>query len=89
MRVPLMISLMALWTLAGLSGSAAEPPANAPAPAASTPATTPAVPSAPGAAKTPAAHAPSAATPAPAEPDRIDPTEKVHSDAEISFPVDI
>ena len=91
MRISLMICLMMLWALVGLSGSAAAPPAKAPAPATSTPApaATPGAPSTTTPPTAPAAHTPPAASPAPAVPDRIEPTEKVHSDAEISFPVDI
>jgi hypothetical protein len=84
------ISVLLLWLAAGLSGSAAEPPAVAkPAPvspatpgsaATGTPSDAPA--KSPG--TTPAAPGEAAS-----EPDRIDPTEKVHSDTEISFPVDI
>ena len=80
-----MMSVMLLWLATGLSGSAAEPPAAAkPVPPAS---------AAPGTPSDTPAKSPGTTPPAPgdaaSEPDRIDPTEKVHSDTEISFPVDI
>jgi hypothetical protein len=85
MRIATILAVL-LWLTSSLSGSAAEPPVAAkPAP---TPATTPA-----GSAGStpPKAPAPSPATPSDAatEPEHIEPTEKVHSDTEVSFPVDI
>ena len=88
MRTTTMFMIL-LWLAVSLSGSAAEPPAAQPTPApttapgsaaATTPGTAPA--------KTPGTSS-GAASDSPATPDRIDPTEKVHSDTEISFPVDI
>ena len=78
------MTVVLLWLASILSGSAAEPPAAAkPAPApATTPSTAPAA--APG-----AAHPPATGSEPASEPDRIEPTEKVHADSEISFPVDI
>lgn len=82
----------ALTCLLALSASllvpAAEPPpktAGAVPPAAA-PATPPAAtpPAAPAPAKPPVAGSAQAA-----EPDRIEPTEKVRADSEVSFPVDI
>lgn len=77
-----------LWLAASLGGSAAEPPPLAkPAPA---PATTPGTAAATAPSTAPAAtHPPAAASEPASEPDRIEPTEKVHADSEISFPVDI
>ncbi len=70
-----------------LAGTSAEPPA----PKAASPAATS---SPPGASATPNPGSASARPPAAvgepaAEPDRIDPTEKVRADSELSFPVDI
>ena len=65
-----------------LGASAAEPqPAKAAGAVPAAPATPPA---APAPAKPPAAGSTQAS-----EPDRIEPTEKVRADSEISFPVDI
>ena len=79
------VALTCLLALsAALVAVAAEPPppqaANA-VPAAAAPATPPA---APAPAKPPAAGGTQAS-----EPDRIEPTEKVRADSEVSFPVDI
>ena len=67
---------------AALQVLAADPPP--PKAAGAAPPATPTPPAAPAPAKSPAAGG----TPAP-EPDRIEPTEKVRADSEISFPVDI
>ena len=82
-----MILLCSAWSF---SGAAADPPA---APAKPAPAPAPAA--VPGASSStppttvPAAKAPGTAPQPAGAPDRIEPTEKVHADSEISFPVDI
>ena len=81
------VSAALLWLALSVAGTAAEPPAPtaAPPPTSSSPPGASATPN-PGAAT---AHPPAAGSEPATEPDRIDPTEKVHSDSEISFPVDI
>lgn len=74
MRTAFMAASLLLALSAASGLPAAEPPAVPGAPAANAP--TPA--------KPPAAGAEQAAA-----PDRIEPTEKVRADSEISFPVDI
>ena len=82
------VTVILLCLASSLSGSAAEPPAVAkPAPAPATPPNTAAV-TAPSTAPA-AAHPPATASEPVSVPDRIEPTEKVHADSEISFPVDI
>lgn len=82
------LCVILLCLASSLAGSAAEPPPAAkatpttPAPSTTPPASAPAT--APG-----AAHPPAGASEPASVPDRIDPTEKVHSDTEVSFPVDI
>ena len=81
-----MILLGSAWSF---SAAAADPPV---APAKSTPAPAPVT--APGASSTapttaPAAKAPGTSPQPASVPDRIEPTEKLHADSEISFPVDI
>ena len=70
----------------------APPPGAARAPAPATPGTPAATAPTGGTPGTPPAGAKSPATPPAAqsvEPDRIEPTEKVRADSEVSFPVDI
>ena len=84
------MTLILLWLASSLSGSAAEPPtaANPAPPATAAPGTAPATTPSTAPAKVPG-NAPATASDSASEPDRIEPTEKVHSDAEVSFPVDI
>ena len=82
-----MILLGSAWSF---SGAAADPPVApakpAPAPA---PETAPGAPPTTPPATAPAAKAPGTSSQPASVPDRIEPTEKVHADSEISFPVDI
>ena len=84
------VGVMVLCLASTLVGSAAEPPPAAkPAPAPAPPAPTTAAPATGPATAPGAAHPPAGASEAAPLPERIDPTEKVHSDAEVTFPVDI
>lgn len=88
------VIILSLGAAAVLPAAEPAPPAaqtGAPAASASAP---PAPATAPGSATTPAGSAspkaPSTAAPTQAAgPDRIEPTEKVRADSEVSFPVDI
>ena len=78
-----MILLCSAWSF---SGAAADPPG---APAKPAPAPAPGASSTTPPSTAPAAKAPGTAPQPASAPDRIEPTEKVHADSEISFPVDI
>jgi hypothetical protein len=82
------LCMVVLLLAAGLGEVAADPPPPVAKPA---PTPAPAAGSASGTVPTPAPSTPSPGTASqPANvPDRIEPTEKVHADSEISFPVDI